>query len=908
MADPLSIAASVIAIATVFLQSSKALTEFVQDVKGAPEELRAIASDAKTFSAHVLAVKSSLAIPDIGRLVDRTEAIRGLMAVMCDAMQRCADACQALLRKLESHTSSTTTGLKLARDLGWVFKKKDILAAVQRLANTKLTLTTSYTSANLVIQLHTLVLDSGNASAVQIDPATVTSAGIDVASTLGRFRAASIRVGPESVSARSYLLAAEAGNVKLVEELLDQGVDVDSRFAEGHSALLLATARLDAPLIKLLLDRGADPLIDSDSLPTPLSIAVALGDHLTLPCMVAVLARRASHPAWRDNKGNSVLHLLMGAWGSEDDWHTNSRTLTDRGVSLKAGTDATDRRRLTDAQVDAARKMFLESLCLLLDSGADLNLRNASGDVPLGVLLREAGGRYYGIEVTQLLIDCGTHLDVQNSAGDSLLSSGLCKIPVGWDFEARVANFKLLLARGASASMQIRDGTTLIHALVDAMRQTRRRSYWLRRLLWEDEFSVEFAEILSLLVDDDEAHMSHADSVGRPPLAAIIMSGCAAWSRLFIECVAQPTVHMQASDRLDLALRQKEADLIVKLLCRADEDSGPDDEACDAALCEAVCWAVALDAEDLVKTLLGPMPCAFANRERTRTVQALDEAQKRYDSVSRRDIPDSGPIDTPLDVAARAGSKSMIRLLISYGFPIVFRADTYDDTTALDTAVQWQNVTAMQELLALGTREGLGSDFPWGTVDEDFGAKITAGGRRNIASALSALGLELADDWQVAAALGLDNGFVASADTERQGPTSGVLIEGRKRVVDANDSTGLGVEWRDIASRCERDMITWSPSGLPTCLNRLNLREGLERHWAASEWCQLYYERYVNVDWKAIAVQPEHKRIRELVTRDRHFGRRSEWDGAVYDRDFVASVVRKRMDRAPLVRRRAPSL
>src|SRR4051812_21810377 len=55
-----------------------------------------------------------------------------------------------------------------------------------------------------------------------------------------------------------HIRAAAAGNVKRVRQLLDAGVDVNASF-KGANALIFAAKQGHAPVLRLLLERGADP-------------------------------------------------------------------------------------------------------------------------------------------------------------------------------------------------------------------------------------------------------------------------------------------------------------------------------------------------------------------------------------------------------------------------------------------------------------------------------------------------------------------------------------------------------------------------------------------------------------------------------------------------------------------------
>ena len=60
MADPLSVIAGVVGIATAAIRTSKALFDLVNDSKGAPAEIISISRDVYAFASIVLSVSANL--------------------------------------------------------------------------------------------------------------------------------------------------------------------------------------------------------------------------------------------------------------------------------------------------------------------------------------------------------------------------------------------------------------------------------------------------------------------------------------------------------------------------------------------------------------------------------------------------------------------------------------------------------------------------------------------------------------------------------------------------------------------------------------------------------------------------------------------------------------------------------
>jgi len=107
---------------------------------------------------------------------------------------------------------------------------------------------------------------------------------------------------PPSEKGDALAEAARKGDAAVVKKLLDEGVDVNTKFRYGATALSYACDRGHLDVVTLLLDRGADVNVkDSFYGATPLSWAVR-------PAM----GRKPQHP--------EIVRLLLqrGAQGKED--------------------------------------------------------------------------------------------------------------------------------------------------------------------------------------------------------------------------------------------------------------------------------------------------------------------------------------------------------------------------------------------------------------------------------------------------------------------------------------------------------------------------------------------------------------------------------------------------------------
>src|SRR5262245_6769549 len=189
----------------------------------------------------------------------------------------------------------------------------------------------------------TLVLLAAGASPAQTSPQAPTASG-----------APTTQAGTTSEKADAFLEAARKGDAAGVRKLLDEGVDVNTRFRYDRTALSYACDRGHLEVVKLLLDRGADVNVeDTFYHATALTWAVnpAMGRTPQHPEIVKLLLTK--NPKGKEG-------ALMAAVATGD--VAMSKLILDAGP-LPAGA-------LSDALASATRGNKKEIVALLEQAGA----------------------------------------------------------------------------------------------------------------------------------------------------------------------------------------------------------------------------------------------------------------------------------------------------------------------------------------------------------------------------------------------------------------------------------------------------------------------------------------------------------------------------------------------------------
>jgi ankyrin repeat protein len=170
----------------------------------------------------------------------------------------------------------------------------------------------------------------------------------------------------------ALIYAAAMDNADMIRNLLARGADLHAKGFNNDTALIHAALTGSCEAIKILLDAGADVNMKS-SHGTPLILAAFLGYH---ECVKILLERGADINAQTDEGETGLMLLVVYTKDAKSDI---KESINGKMLSSMTGID-----RLKTAK-------------LLLDKGADVNVKNKKGKTAL--MLAEEKGNLQMVEL-----------------------------------------------------------------------------------------------------------------------------------------------------------------------------------------------------------------------------------------------------------------------------------------------------------------------------------------------------------------------------------------------------------------------------------------------------------------------------------------------------------------------------
>lgn len=159
MADPLSIFASVLAIASTVIQSSKALFELVDDIREGPEEIRSISRDAHSFYSVVFSLNTTLGDARIREIISDDDALLDMISNLKSPLSNCEAVLAKLMIKMQTlrlGPESRGDRMRLASVKWGLFSKSEVRGLQLRLEAAKSTLNSVLNGISVYAALRTL--------------------------------------------------------------------------------------------------------------------------------------------------------------------------------------------------------------------------------------------------------------------------------------------------------------------------------------------------------------------------------------------------------------------------------------------------------------------------------------------------------------------------------------------------------------------------------------------------------------------------------------------------------------------------------------------------------------------------------------------------------------------------------
>ncbi|KAM4724216.1 kinase D-interacting substrate of 220 kDa B isoform 2-T4 [Anableps anableps] len=238
----------------------------------------------------------------------------------------------------------------------------------------------------------------------------------------------------------ALISAAKEGHIEVVRELLENNANLEHRDMGGWNALMWAAYKGRTEVARLLLEKGANPNITGQYSVYPIIWAAGRGHaeivHLLLQegAKVNCSDKYGTTPLiWASRKGHydSVMHLLAN--GADVD-QEGANSMTALIVAVKGGYTAVVKE--------------------LLKRNPNVNMTDKDGNTALAIAAKEGH-----TEIVQDLLDAGTYVNIPDRSGETVL--------IGAVRGGHVEIVRALLNKYADVDIRGQDGKTALYWAVE---------------------------------------------------------------------------------------------------------------------------------------------------------------------------------------------------------------------------------------------------------------------------------------------------------------------------------------------------------------------------------------------------------------------------------------------------------
>ncbi|XP_069462112.1 kinase D-interacting substrate of 220 kDa isoform X2 [Ambystoma mexicanum] len=200
----------------------------------------------------------------------------------------------------------------------------------------------------------------------------------------------------------SLICASKEGHVDVIRELLEWNVNLEHRDMGGWTALMWASYKGHTDIVQMLLDKGANPHITGLYSVYPIIWAAGRG-HSDI---VRLLLRHGAKVNCSDKFGTTAL-----IWAARKGHLESVKYLLQMGADV----DQEGANSMT-ALIVAVKGGYTDTVKDILKRNPNVNLTDKDGNTALAIAAKEGH-----TEIVQDLLDAGTYVNIPDRNGDTVL-------------------------------------------------------------------------------------------------------------------------------------------------------------------------------------------------------------------------------------------------------------------------------------------------------------------------------------------------------------------------------------------------------------------------------------------------------------------------------------------------------
>ena len=254
--------------------------------------------------------------------------------------------------------------------------------------------------------------------------------------------------------------ASKNGDIKRINQLLDEGVDINIRDSNGWTALMVASrysnngSSLDT--VRLLLDRGTDINIQEHGGWTALMVASRHSNNDSSLDTVRLLLDRGADTNIQDNNGWTPL-MSASRYSNNGSSLDTVRLLLDRGAGINIQ-DSKEWTPLMVASGESNHDSSLETVKLLLENRANINIQDNAGMTAL-MYSSKLSNRESSVDTIKILLEYGADpflLNHEKKSALEICSTKECEDVLSKSIWERLYKRDINMARNYSKSGDIK--------------------------------------------------------------------------------------------------------------------------------------------------------------------------------------------------------------------------------------------------------------------------------------------------------------------------------------------------------------------------------------------------------------------------------------------------------------------